>query len=240
MKKLVLGITSPGSILLIEGQAKFFSDLGYQVYLMCPETEKVKKYCQSENCKHLKINIKRNISPFHDIVTFFQILIKLKKIKPDVINFGTPKISLLGITAARFVGVPKRIYTCRGLRYEHEKGIIKTTLILMEKITGFFSHKIICVGPSLLEKTQEDKLFPKSKVNLINKGSSNGVNLSRFNPLLIQKKEKELLKNELKIKESELVFGFVGRMVDRKGINELYNAFNNLTKKEKNIKLVLV
>src|SRR5690606_10433297 len=134
--KLVLGITSPGSIPLIQGQVKYFSNKGYDVYLLCPETQSVINFCKEEGCKHIKIDIERNISPLKDIISLIQIIAYLKKIKPDIVNVGTPKMGLLGIIAAYLVGVKKRIYTCRGLRYEHETGFSKKLLMYTEKLSG--------------------------------------------------------------------------------------------------------
>ena len=48
------------------------------------------------------------------------------------------------------------------------------------------------------------------------------------------------MKNKYGIASSDLVFIFVGRIVKDKGINELVNAFNQLNKEYKTIKLILV
>ena len=105
MKKIIIGITAPQSIDLLTGQLKSFSDKGYEIYLMAPESERVSEFCRNEGAVHLPIDIERDIKVTKDIRTFFSILSVLKKVKPDVVNFGTPKVSLLGLTAARLLGV---------------------------------------------------------------------------------------------------------------------------------------
>ena len=239
MEKIVLGITISGSVPLIRGQARYFKEQGYEVYLLCPQDEKSITYCKEEGCQLLPINIERRISPFKDLKTIAQIVGHLKKIKPDVVNVGTPKMGLLGTIASKIAGVPQRVYTCRGLRYEHESGLNKKLMQRTEKIAGSFAHKIICISPSVRDKAVNDGIFRRNKTRVIAKGSSNGIDLEKFTRTNINEKKAAELRKSLGI-ENELVFGFVGRLVDRKGINELYQAFNQVFQEQKDTKLVLV
>src|SRR5690606_10298612 len=102
MKKLIVGITIPGSVGLLEGQLRYFKDQGFETYLMAPKDERSIKYCEQEGCTLLDISIHREISMLNDLKTLFQIIGILRKVKPDIVNFGTPKISLLGLMAARY------------------------------------------------------------------------------------------------------------------------------------------
>ena len=229
-KKLVVGITAPGSVVLIAGQLKYFKDLGYDTYLMAPNHQSVIDYCNLEGCTLLAVDFEREISPLKDIKAFFQVLKHLIKVKPDIVNLGTPKVSLLGMIVSAIIGVKKRIYTCRGYRFEHEKGIKRKLLILNDKLVCSLSHHVICISNSVRQLGLNNAIFSDSKSIVINKGSSNGVNLDLFKRDKINQEEKEafILKNNLK---GKFVFGFVGRVIDRKGVNELYAVFNELSKK---------
>ena len=238
-KKLVLGITSPGSVPLIRGQAKYFGSLGYKVFLMCPKDERSLNYCEEEGCELIAVGIDRYINVFSDIVTLVRIVAALSKIKPDIINVGTPKMGLLGSIAGYLLGVKKRVYTCRGFRYEHEKGLKRKVLQLTDKISGALSDTVICIAPSLREKALNDNIFSENKIIVINKGSSNGINLSKYNPSVIPQEHVVAFKQQYNLTNC-FVFGFVGRLVDRKGINELYSAFSKLASIHGNIKLLVV
>ena len=240
MNKLIVGITIPGSVGLLPGQLNYFTEKGFDTYLMAPKDEKSIGYCKKEHCKLLEIDIKREISLFADLKTLFQIVRILKDVKPDVVNFGTPKIGLLGLLAARYCGVKNRIFTCRGFRFEHEKGFLKWLLKRMDTLTAFCANKIICISPSVKELGVKENIFNENKCVIINKGSSNGIDLTHFNPLQVTRDAKNQLKQQLKIDEDEFVYGFLGRIIDRKGINELYEAFCKLYSKKKNIKLLIV
>lgn len=240
MKKLIVGITAPSSVILITGQLQYFKNKGYKTYLMAPSDEKVTAYCEREGCEHLPIEIEREISITKDFKSLLSIYKHFKRVKPDVINFGTPKVSLLGLTAARLLGIKNRIYTCRGYRFEHETGFKRKLLKQFEKLTASCAHSIICISNSVRDFGLENKLFSKEKSVVINKGSSNGLDLTRFNPELITAQEIMAKKQELNILEKDFVFGFVGRLVDRKGVNELFYAFETLQKTNANFKLVVV
>jgi len=238
-KKLIIGITAPQSVMLLEGQLRYFISKGYTVYLLAPKTEQTISFCDKEGATLLPISIKREISPFHDLRTLFQIIRIFRKIKPDIINLGTPKVSLLGMIAGRLTGVEKRIYTCRGFRFEHETGAFKKLLISMEKITSANAHKVLCISNSVRDLGIKHNIFSKEKSIVIHKGSSNGIDLDLYNrenldPLKLQ---------ELKHKhnpDDKFVFGFLGRIVERKGFKELIEAFDRLYKEDNSTKLLIV
>jgi len=241
VKKLVVGITAPGSVVLIVGQLKHFKDLGYKTYLLAPSHERVFAYCKEEGCEHLPINISREISFFKDFKSLFQIFSHFRRVKPDIINLGTPKVSLLGMIAGFLLKIPNRIYTCRGFRFEHESGIKQRILIEMEKITVKASHKVICISSSLKELGFDFGIFNKEKKNVlvINKGSSNGIDLKFFNPHLINTSSKDKLAISLSLNQN-FVFGFVGRFIDRKGINELFAAFCKVYELNSKARLLII
>jgi glycosyltransferase involved in cell wall biosynthesis len=239
-KKLIIGITAEGSVNLLLGQLAYYKSMGYQTYLMAPYSERSAAFCKNEGCEHLIIDIEREIAPWKDLKTLVQMYQIFKKVKPDVINFGTPKVSLLGMIAGAFLRIPKRIYTCRGFRFEHEKGMKRKVLITMEQITSFFAHQVICISQSVKEMGLKNQIFPQQKTIVIHKGSSNGVNLSLFNP---NEASYHLVKETLQEKylfKDTFVFGFLGRMVDRKGINELFDVFCELYQTNNKLRLLLV
>jgi len=240
MKKLIIGITAEGSVNLLLGQLQYFHEQGYQTYLMGPLSERSAAFCRNENCEHLIIDIEREISPVRDLKTLWTIIKIFKKVRPDIINLGTPKISLLGMIAGVYVGVKKRIYTCRGFRFEHESGVKRRILIAMEQITAWCAHEVICISPSVKALGIKHGIFKDEKATVINKGSSNGVNLDLFDPndgTLLADKGKLIERYNL---SNKFVFSFVGRIVDRKGINELIETFIRFQQIYQNAVLILV
>lgn len=239
MKKLVLGVTVGGSSRLLDGQVAYFKKLGYEVYLLSPDHYKEKLFCEREGCIHLPVAIEKEISPLKDIKSLYQIIKHLRKVKPDVVNVGTFKMGLLGIIASWYLGINNRIYTCRGLRFETESGLKKKILILADKVIVRLAKKIIYVSKSTLSSSLQYGIASAKKSYLIAKGSSNGVDLSRFQRNLINTTQRDNLSNTLELSD-KLVIGFVGRVSLHKGAEELIHAFEKLYVEYPNLKLVLV
>ncbi len=238
-KKVIIGITAPPSVDLIVGQLNYIQKNGFEVALLAPKHERVVEYCNKEGVRLIPIEIERNISLFRDIKTVIQLIKIFRKERPDIINLGTPKISLLGMIAGKVSKVPYRIYTCRGFRFEHETGKFRIALIFLEKITASCAHKVFCISKSVKDLGVDLALFPENKARLIACGSSNGVDLTLFSPSNLKSGKISDLKEEFSL-GSDFVYGFVGRLVDRKGIRELYEAFSEVYEFDKNCKLLIV
>lgn len=237
--KLVLGVTIGGSSRLLDGQAKYFKSLGYEVYLISQNHYKEKLFCEREGITHLPVDIEKDIKPFKDLKTLYQIIKHFKKVKPDIVNVGTPKMGLLGIIGAYLCGIQNRIYTCRGLRFETETGLKKRILVSMEKLTVFLSKKVVYVSPSLLKCAIVNKTGSNKKAIVIGKGSSNGVDLTVFRQSIINpaKRNELIVKHQL---ETCLVIGFVGRVSEHKGSIELVAAFEQINKRYPNTRLIMI
>lgn len=239
MKKLIVGVTHPISTILLRGQLKFMSEHGFQVFLMADSSKNLDSFCKEENCTYIPIHIKREISLFNDIRTLFEVLSVLRKIRPDIVNFGTPKMGLIGMLASFFLKVQLRVYTCRGFRFETAEGLLRTLLIGMERLSGKCSTKVICISPSLCEQAIALNIFSREKICLINKGSSNGIDLNLFsiNSIDLEKRKNILLHNNL---VDSFVYGFVGRICEDKGIKELYEVFSRIHFFNKSSRLLLI
>jgi len=238
--KLFISITSPISIVLLKGQLSYMKSKGYEVSLIAPADKRVKEFVKLEGINHITVNFAREISPWKDLITIYRLIKVLLSLKPDLVNAGTPKAALLTLIAAYIAGIKHKIYTCRGLRYESENGLKKWLLKFIEKTNSWVSDKTICVGPGLREKALQDKLFNPEKCIVIGRGSSNGINLSYFTRNASIDNAGLKIRHHLEKGSNKIVIGFVGRLIERKGINELVLAYDSLYKRIPNLMLLLV
>ncbi|WP_310993543.1 glycosyltransferase family 4 protein [Aequorivita marina] len=238
-KKLILGVTLGGSSRLLDGQPQYFKNLGYDVFLTSQEHTKGVVFCEKEGISYLPVTIDKEINPLLDIKTLFQLIKHFRKVKPEVVNLGTPKMGLLGILAATIVGIEKRVYTCRGHRYETEAGFKRKILMWVERLTAKCATDVIYVSKSLYNNALINKLAYPEKSHIIGEGSSNGIDIEFFNRNAIDTaKQNELIQN-LNLKE-KFVIGFVGRISLHKGVYELIEAFEDIYENHTNSRLILM
>ncbi|MGV0995342.1 glycosyltransferase family 4 protein [Empedobacter falsenii] len=207
----------------------------YDVTLISSPSNQLKEIATRENVNYKGIKMNREIALFNDIKSLINLIIFFLKEKPTVVHCNTPKASLLGLIAAYITRVPNRIYYIHGLRYEGATGIKRKILVTMEKITCFCANKIIAVSFGVQEIAQND--LTSKKVDVIHNGSANGMLIDEFINSQYNKSE---IREELNILKSDFVYGFVGRIVGDKGINELIEAFQVLNEEYKNTKLLLI
>lgn len=188
------------------------------------------------------ININRNISLFKDLKTLYKFYTFFKKEKPEIVHTHTPKAGLLGMLAARLANVPIRLHTVGGLPQTDIYGIKRSILNITEKITYLCSNRVYPNSKGLKEFILAQKYCNVDKLKVLGKGSSNGVNVDYFSPDHFKNESKCILelKKEIDIDNEDFIFVFVGRIAKDKGILELIQSLDRLTKLERKVKLLLV
>jgi glycosyltransferase involved in cell wall biosynthesis len=201
------------------------------------ELKDVKK---EQGVKTKAIEMSRQITPIKDLVSLYKMIVFLQKEKPDIVHTHTPKAGLIGMLAALIVRVPHRLHTVAGLPLMESSGLKRKVLMFVERLTYKCATYVYPNSQGLKKFILDNNLVAEKKVKVLGNGSSNGIDTNHF------KVTEEILKNaddirrKYDIKKDQFIFIFVGRIVKDKGINELLSAFDNLTKKEKDIKLLLV
>lgn len=232
--KFIILTTIPNSLNFFKYQINNLSK-EYDVILLSSYTNLLKEISNREKVEFKGIKMKRDISLVSDIISLFSIILFFLKSKPQIIHCNTPKASLLGLIAGFITMVPRRIYYIHGLRYEGTSGFKRILLLGMEKISCFCATNIIAVSNGI--KATANREITNKEISIIHNGSANGMDIQEF---LKASYDVNKIRNELNIQKNDFVYGFVGRLVGDKGINELVEAFNKLNKTNNLIKLVLV
>lgn len=240
-QKLFRMTTIPLSLnLLLRGQLRFLNQY-YQVTAIADgnDSKSWEAVIEREKIQAKKIPMKREISIFSDIKSLGLLFLFFLKEKPYIVHTNTPKASLLGMIAGFIAGVPHRIYTVTGLRFEGEKGLKRKLLITMEKITCLAATKVIPEGNGVKQTIRKNKIT-KKQLNVIRNGNINGIDPDFFNPGVISQEDKAKLKEDLNIYTKDFVYVFVGRLVSNKGIGELVKAFTQINTDYQHVKLLLI
>lgn len=240
MQKLIRITTVPSSLrTLLRGQHRFMNE-HYEVIGIATEGDPLREVRENEGIKTHAVEMTRTITPIKDLKAVIQLYKFFKKEKPFIVHTHTPKAGTVGMLAAKLAGVPHRLHTIAGLPLLEVTGKKRKLLNTVEKFT-YSCATLILPNSFGLERIILDQKFTKaSKVKVIGNGSSNGINTEHYDATLVSEEKKQQLKQELEITEKDIVFIFIGRIVKDKGINELVAAFNSLSKKHSNTKLLLV
>jgi glycosyltransferase involved in cell wall biosynthesis len=225
---------------LLAGQMKFMQQNGFEVVMISADGKELQDVISNEECNHVVVPMTRKITPFQDLKCLFKLIKIFKQHKPDIVHTHTPKAGLLGMLAAKFAGVKVRIHTVAGLPLMVESGLKFQLLKFIEKITYSAATNVWPNSYSLLNYIKDKNLTSQSKLNIIGKGSSNGINTNRFEKENLDPTILENVKSTFKFNPANIYLLCIGRLVKDKGIPEIVNAFINLQKRYLNLKLVLV
>jgi glycosyltransferase involved in cell wall biosynthesis len=245
MLKLIRLTTVPLSLqYLLRGQPRYMSAFFEVLCVSSGPAKDLEEVAKREGVKVQEVEMTRQITPFKDLKSVWKLYKLFKKEKPQIVHTHTPKAGIVGMLAANLAGVPLRLHTVAGLPLMEVQGLKRFVLDTVEKLTYSFATKVYPNSKGLEEFILSHRLTNKSKVKMIGNGSSNGIDTTFFKPSLYTKNSKEELRAQLGISKEDFVFVFVGRLVSDKGINELVNAFNGLTrqpiKRSIHYKLLLV
>ncbi len=226
--------------IFFRNQFKYF-EKRQNTFVACKDSLQFRELSLSYSFSPIKINIGREISPLKDLICIIVLYRQIKKNNIDIVVGHTPKAALLAMIASYFSRTKKRIYFKHGLLFETQIGFKKTLFIIIEKITEYFSTEVICVSDSLIKKSIKYKLGNPNRYKLLNNGTCNGVDAIRqFNKSRIFEKDITNLKSNLKINNNIFIVGFVGRIANDKGINELLDAWKIITSKYTDMLLLII
>lgn len=239
MPKILIGISSSFCANFLKGQVDFLVKNGYEVVVISGPGEEISLLTKKENARLYTIPFTKKISPLIDFFHLLYIIRIIKKEKPDIINAGNPKSGFLIMLACWCIRFKARIFTLHGLVSDTKKGISRWLITLTEKISCNLASVVIVISPSLKEHAEQRKILQKGKGIVIEKGSSNGIDLTEFSRSPQVLTHAEELRAKVGLKGNEMIIGFVGRLSKDKGIDMLLAAFTTLVKKYPNLRLVL-
>jgi glycosyltransferase involved in cell wall biosynthesis len=239
--RLVYVVTHPITAdVFLRGQLAFMREGGFDVTVISSPGPELERAAARERVTGIGIPMTREISPGRDAVALARLARVLRRLRPDIVNASTPKAALLGLLAARAVGVPVRIYLLRGLRLETTREPLRTVLAGAERVIASAAHHIACVSPSLLAAAVEGGHVPREKAFVVGAGTSNGVDVERFQPSPELRAEGGRRLEAMGVADGDPVIGFVGRLVADKGILELLDAFDRIRDELPKAKLVVL
>lgn len=231
---IIVGVTHPQTCLVLRGRLRTLREAGFRVTVLASPGDLLDRTAQDEGVESVTIPMQRGIAPFRDLISLVRLFRLLDRLKPDMVEFSTPKAGFLGTLAAKLCGVHRRVYMLRGLKLETATGFKRQALLAVERLASACAHVVLCNSYSLRAEALALGVAPETKLHLLGDGSSNGVDTERFSPGPTDVRER------FGLRPDDQVVGFVGRLTRDKGVPELIDAFDMIVKAEPRTHLLLV
>lgn len=224
-----------------DGQFKYLTDKGYEIVVVSSDAPNTDAFCRRNGVRFVPLNIPRSVSPMAIVKAVKSICSLIRKEKADAVFGHTPVGALCAMIAARLCGVKNRVYYRHGLIYTTMKELKRTIFKKEEKFVASLATSVINVSHSLSKLAVADGLNRAEKQYVIGHGTCGGIDAQNiFNPSLVDADKLLFIKNKLELNDTDIVFGFCGRICNDKGIPELVDAFELFQKLHSNIKAKLL
>ena len=238
--RVLYAVTDPVTALaFLRGQLAYVRSQNFEVHLACGGSAELEMFAAAEGIVLHDVPLSRRWLAMRDIVSLVRAVRLMRRVRPTVLNYSTPKASAVWAIASWFARPSLVVYLLRGLRLEGEKpnrpGFI--VLWVMELLACRSAHVTVCVSMSLRLRALGLRITDPTKAVVLGEGSSNGVDADRF-----VSASTEVMRNvreSLALKEDDFVLGFVGRLTLDKGLEQLLDAVQELADCS-NLKCLLV
>lgn len=226
MPKLLRLSTDPLTFKLqLSGQSKFLKAQGWEVLLVSADGRMIPQLEAAEGVTHAVIPFVKEVSFIDDFICFWELVQLFKREKPDVVHSHGAKAGFLGMLAASFVGILHRVHTVSEMPKQVDIVGKELSLTFREKWAFSKASELWVNSQGLLNLFTSSGLVPAAKLKLLAKGSSNGVDLSRFNRNALQENHLVAATMRMMPGENDYVILAVGNLGKKKGVEELVTAF---------------
>ena len=232
--KIIRATTVPQSLdTFCRGLLKILNEK-YEVVALSSPGKEMKAIAEREGVRTIVVPMERHISPWKDLVALYRMIKVFRQERPMMVHSMTPKAGLLCMIAAWWTHVPVRVHTFTGLVFPTSKGLQRKLLMLTDSITCRCATHVIPEGEGV-KRDLLDYGITKKPLRVLGFGNVMGVDMNFYSRRL------EVMERARQLRDDScFTFLFVGRIVRAKGINELCKAFNQLSRENKSVRLLLV
>lgn len=221
---------------LLLNQLRYLQEHGFDVVGISNPGPDV-PYLEEHGIPHIAVPMTRNFTPFADLKALQDLEKTIRRERFDIVHTHNPKPGLLGQLAGRMAGAPVVVNTLHGFYFhDHMRTLPRRFYILMEQIAGAQSDVILSQNPEDVATAIRERIAPKDRIFHL----GNGIDLERFDRARLNPEQQSALKAELGLQGEEPVVGFVGRLVEEKGILELLEAMRHVRAHIPNARLLVI
>lgn len=221
---------------LLLNQLERIRDEGYEVVGISADGPDVAEL-EARGIRHFAVPMTRRFTPLADLRALLALTRIMRRERFDVVHTHTPKAGLLGQLAARASGVPVVVNTLHGF-YFHEgtAPLARRFYVWMERIAASCSDVILSQNREDIATAIEERVARRDLLKWL----GNGIDISRFDRRRISAERLQSLRTEIGVDDCAPVVGFVGRLVEEKGILDLLEAARAVSNVLPNVVFLIV
>jgi len=224
----------------LKHQISFLGSLGATVTVVASDEPEFSELQGIPGVSCHTIDISRAISPWRDFLALIHLWRFFAAQRVQIAHSTTPKAGLLTAIAAFLAGVPIRLHTFTGQPWVTLHGIKRWLARSSDIIIGKLNTRCYADSPGQSTFLVAQKIIAPHRLFVMGSGSLAGIDTTRFERSRFSASERSALKKSLEIPENAPLLLFVGRITADKGVRELLQAFQHVTKRGSAAHLVLV
>ena len=240
MRKKICFCTTLGSTInafLVDLSLYLVEQEDYDVTWIAGDDERLHEYV-NEHIHFIPLNMKRGLALDGPLMIWKMYRI-FKRETFDIVQYSTRNAGTWASIAAWMAGIKTRLYCQWGMMFIALKGMKRALLKCDEQLIVSLSTIVESESFSMYETAIAHGIYKLEKASVIWHGSACGVNLDGYNLSRRIEWRKEV-RDKWNIPDDAVVFGWCGRITRDKGHNELFEAFREINKSNKNARLLMV
>jgi glycosyltransferase involved in cell wall biosynthesis len=221
---------------LLANQLRYLQERGYDVVGVSNPGPDV-PWLQAHGLRHVPVRMTRTFSPAADAAALLDLARVFRRERIAIVHTHNPKPGLLGQIAARMAGVPVVVNTLHGFYFhDHMRPLSRRFYVLMEQLAAAQSDHILSQNPEDIRTAIDEHIAPAERLELL----GNGIDLTRFAPDAVDDDVVRATRRACGFADDDIVVGFVGRLVEEKGVLELFEAIARVRRRHARVRLLVV
>ena len=208
----------------------------FKTDLACAPGGKLIPLVRRENLKVVTFkNLVQPLHPLKDALATLSLASFMKKNPYHVVHTHNSKAGFVGRLSAKLAGVPVIVHTVHGFSFHDKEPTWRQGLFRnAERLASHWCDCMIFISQPLMDWALKERITDQKKMVKI----YSGIELERFTP--VPEDETKRLRKQWGLGEQDAVVGIVSKLWEGKGHALLIEAFREIRKKKKGVRLVIV
>ena len=219
-------------------QMQYMRERGWDVTVICNMRQSFID-ALPEDFHYYNVPMQRSFNLWTAIKCTWRLYCIFKNEKYDMVQYAATHAALYSSFAAWFARIPIRVHLQWGIYNYSEMRLAGHFYKFVEWLTCLCSTDIRPVSHKNFDVAVREGLFKPSKGKVLGRGGTVGIDLSEY-PLSQKSQFRSIIRSKWNIPDDAYVLGFVGRISEAKGNNELIEAFRMICRECPQAVLLLV